>query len=266
MLKAFSSVLEKANKSTTPSSEKDINLIMIRDGSLPAVIVVNGFLSGGKDDISDWLELIDIIHPMNKVIHVQWNAGSITELIQDNGLLPKVTELNKNNSLFKNLGFATLKAVNKLSGHWKKAFQQTENVGHQLASILNQDDTLNDCIIMGHSLGGRIVCNTLDSLKPNRISQCYLFAAAADSNKTMWQGLIDKHSKTKFVNCTSQNDTVLKVGYKLGTAGGSALGVNLLPQSPLHHIQNIDMTEIVSSHTEFKNKVVGGYLIRQLLK
>lgn len=54
--------------------------IKVRDGIEPAIIVINGFLSEGEQDINDWLEIIDQLYPSQKVFHLDWPSSNLQSM------------------------------------------------------------------------------------------------------------------------------------------------------------------------------------------
>lgn len=245
-------------------------LIEIRQGKFPVVIIINGFLSENSQDVTDWLSVVDEIYPENKVVQVKWKAGNIKDMVLDKGILPDVDSfafgaLAKANMVGK-MSVLGVQAINKTVGHWKAKFYETESVGVNLAKVINTDQNYHSCILMGHSLGGRIIKHTLDNLDANLVSQAYLFAAAVSNDSSMWQEILNKHSNTALINCFSNKDVVLKVAYKFGTLWDHE-PAGLQPLALEHSkVINLNVSEYVNGHMNFKKKDLGCYLLNQLFK
>ncbi|PSV49831.1 DUF726 domain-containing protein [Photobacterium indicum] len=249
---------ELKNNDSNKMTGNAVKLHTIREGNSPAVFVINGFLSGKGNDVSDWLEVVDELYPLNKVIHVQWRAGNISDLVFDEGLIKAAPSINNQNSMLKKLGAVSLVAANKVSGHWRKAFTETAIVGTELAAMLDVEKGYDGCILMGHSLGARIIHHTLDKLPANKVSQCYLLAGAVSSGSKLWNTIFELHPHTQFINCMSKTDSVLKYAYKVGTLlRETPIGLHPLGHKSHPLIINQDVTEVAQKHTKFKHKALG---------
>ncbi|MGR5078976.1 DUF726 domain-containing protein [Photobacterium swingsii] len=273
-LKAIKAALPRVNP-TQPTSDPSsaVELHVIREGkhksasSAATVLVINGFMSGKGCDVSDWLEVVDALYPDHKVIHVKWKAGNLSDLLLDEGLVQLMPSVTTQDSLIKKLGVAGFSAINKVSGHWRKAFAETEVVGAALANLIEQDPELDACVLMGHSLGARIIRHTMERLTTNKVSQCYLLAGAVSSHSKLWKTIFDTHADTVFINCMSKTDSVLKYAYKAGTLfRESPIGLHALEHKSHTAITNLDVTDVASKHTKFKHKALGEVLKEVLMK
>jgi hypothetical protein len=256
----------------TPSCE----LIKVRDGKLPSIVIINGFMTQNEDCSKDWLEVVDELYPDNQIIRVQWKAGNFKDMVFDKGAVP-----NAQIASGSKLGFAaTLMArtnligmiataggfvVDKVIGHWKTSFHETRHVALSLTSHLENDAQFENCILMGHSLGGRIVRHTLNELSTaNRVSVAYVLAGAVSSDDEQWQPILEKHNRLKLINCMSMKDYVLKSAYKAGTLWDhEPAGLSSVMDSNENTV-NLDVTEYASGHTDYKQKLLGQYLKQQL--
>ncbi|NOH81479.1 DUF726 domain-containing protein [Vibrio sp. RE86] len=258
----------------TPSCE----LVGVRDGKLPAVIIINGFMTQNGECSEDWLEIVDELYPEHKVVRVQWKAGNLKDMVFDKGVVPdaKIACGSK-------LGFAaTLMArtnligmiataggfvVDKVIGHWKTSFHETRHVSVSLAKYLESEEQFENCILMGHSLGGRIVRHTLNELSSaNKVSVAYVLAGAVSSDNEQWHSIFEKHDRLKLINCMSKKDYVLKSAYKAGTLWDhEPAGLSSVMEANENTV-NLDVTEYAPGHTDYKQTLLGQYLKQQLLK
>ncbi|WP_159737264.1 DUF726 domain-containing protein [Vibrio atypicus] len=266
------SLTEPSTEDLEPRDKPSCELVQVRDGKLPAVFIINGFLSENSECSKDWLEVVDELYPDNKVIRVDWKAGNLTEMMFDKGIVPSfqtggastagfAAMLAARSTLLGIVGSVGASTVNKVMGHWKSAFYETRHVAFSLSVCLEQNPDFDQCILMGHSLGGRIVRHTLSELKTdNLVSVAYVFAGAVSSNDDQWQSILDKHSELKLINCLSMKDSVLKSVYKVGTVGDHA-PAGLAPVMDEHtNTLNLDVTEFASGHMDFKQSELGKYL------
>ncbi|MGF1763375.1 DUF726 domain-containing protein [Aliivibrio kagoshimensis] len=270
------SLTEQSGEALEPRDKPSCELVQVREGKLPAVFIINGFLSENNVCSKDWLDVVDELYPTNKVIRVEWKAGNLTDMVFDKGAVPNIPA-SRNGKL----GFAAMVAarstilgiastvgafvVDKVAGHWKRSFHETRHVASGLASYLEQQPEFENCILMGHSLGGRIVRHTLNELvRSNLVSVAYVFAGAVSSEDEQWQEVFEKHSQLKLINCMSKKDYVLKSAYKVGTLWDHE-PAGLSPVMVQHiHTLNLDVTMYAKGHTEFKQKELGEYLKSEL--
>jgi len=52
----------------------------IRNGRLPAIVTVNGFLAVGDDNLADWQAVLDDLYPRHAWYHVEWEAKKLHSL------------------------------------------------------------------------------------------------------------------------------------------------------------------------------------------
>jgi hypothetical protein len=251
-------------------------LVKVRDGKLPSVVIINGFMTQNEDCSKDWLEIVDALYPDNQVVRVQWKAGNFKDMVFDKGVVP-----NAQISSGSKLGFAaTLMArtnligmiatagsfvVDKVIGHWKASFNETRHVAVSLATYLENDVQFENCILMGHSLGGRIIRHTLSELSTaNVVSVAYVLAGAVSSEDEQWNTIFEKHSHLQLINCMSMKDYVLKSAYKAGTLWDhDPAGLSPILEESKKTV-NLDVTEYASGHTDYKQKALGQYLKQEL--
>jgi len=279
MKKTFSNVVNKAKAFLTenddlPPGSRDlssITLATVREGKSPSVLVINGFLSQNGDDVSDWLSVVDELYPKNKVIHVQWSAGNLTEITMSDGIVKGGVSGDKGASkLFAAAKLATAVTpariamiaggvvADKAIGSWKKSFNETLHVGYDLAKVIQDNESLHGCILMGHSLGARVIRHTLNNLSVNKASTCYLLAGAVSAESAQWADILDRHTELRLINCHGDNDYILKGGYRAGTLFDHIpAGLTEIENLNIKQVMNLDVTEFASGHTNYKNEKVG---------
>ena len=263
-VKLFLAKDSKVNRAI--DTKRSLELIEIRKGIQPTVIIINGFLSKNTNEVDDWLEVVDELYPDNRVVHAKWDAGNLLDVISDKGLL----ENTQPNRLSKN-GVAGLMAsavaigVNKAAGHWKNAFHETRAVGIELSAAIENTTQLHGCILMGHSLGARVIHHTLAELQTPLVSKAYFLAGAVSSEPEVWDSIFTKHSHTKFINCMSKTDSTLKYGYSAGCLfDHQPIGLSPLGNSTDLNVINIDASKHAKGHQDFKNEKIGRLLKQEL--
>ncbi|MUJ38263.1 DUF726 domain-containing protein [Aliivibrio fischeri] len=280
------SLLKSVKDSLTEPSTKELELraspscelIKVREGKLPSVVIINGFMTQNEDCSKDWLEVVDELYPDNQVIRVQWKAGNLKDMVFDKGVVP-----NARIASGSKIGFAaTLMArtnligmiataggfvVDKVIGHWKTSFHETRHVALSLTNHIESDAQFENCILMGHSLGGRILRHTLNELSTaNIVSEAYVLAGAVSSDDEQWQSILEKHNRLKLINCMSMKDYVLKSAYKAGTLWDHEPAGLFPVMEANENTVNLDVTEYASGHTDYKQKSLGQYLKQELLQ
>ena len=110
---------------------------------------------------------------------------------------------------------------------------------------------------MGHSLGCRVIYYALETLSTKDkkfIKDAYLLGGAVDRKDNEGWSKSSKSLTGNIYNCYSRNDYVLKYLYK---------GASLQFSDPIGYdkieldnsvIKNIDCTDIIDGHMEWKNK------------
>lgn len=272
MLEQFKDfITDSDNAEFIARESSSITLETVREGQSPSILIINGFLSQHDEDVSDWLSVVDELYPKNKVIHVQWSAGNLTEMALDDGIVNggvsgdkgagKLLAAIQLSRGFTPVGIASIiggVACDKVMGHWKKSFNETIHVGHDLAKAIYNDSGLHGCILMGHSLGARVISHTLNNLDANKASTCYLLAGAVSAETEQWSGVLEKHSKLCLINCYSDNDYILKTGYRVGTLfDHTPAGLTEMTGYSKAQVINVNMSEFASGHMNYKNKEFG---------
>jgi len=269
--KAKAFIAENTETEFVARESSSITLATVREGKLPSVLVINGFLSQDGDDVSDWLSVVDELYPTNRVIHVQWSAGNLTEMALDDGIVAGgpsgdkgVSKLLAAAKLARGVtpaGIAMIASgvvADKFVGRWKKSFNETLHVGNDLASEILDDESLHGCILMGHSLGARVIRHTLNNLEANYIKAAYLLAGAVSADAEQWTNILEKHTELRLVNCYSDNDYILKGGYRAGTLfDHKPAGLIEIDSQNTKQVMNLDVSEFASGHMSYKNEKVG---------
>lgn len=271
MLESVKSFLTKDSKpNRSKRTEPSVKLQQVKAGVKPAIVIINGFLSKGSKDVSDWLAFIEELYPKNQVIHAKWNAGSLTDLVMDDGLLggnDKILNIAKAGNLKALVGGTAVMAINKMAGHWKNAFYESREVGFELAIAIEEGPELHDCILMGHSLGARVIHHTLTELDAPYIKSAYLLAGAVSSEPEVWTEIFTKHCDTQFINCMSKKDSTLKYSYSAGCLfDHKPIGLTPLTEEAYPNVINLDVTEHAKGHQDFKTQELGSFLKQALLQ
>jgi len=246
-------------------------IVKIKPGIEPIVICIDGFLNEeNKNAIQPWLDGVEKKYRENTIYYVKWESKrlmnlvtSFSQILSKEGL--KNSTVNAALSASKAaatkvapLGF-TIQALGLATNPWSVASVKAYQTGALLADIIAR--TNKEYILIGHSLGARVIYSCLASLKTKDkcfINDVHLLGGAVDkncendSNRVCWSEL---HSAVsgKIRNYFSKNDTVLKTLYKVGEGVkfefGDPIGRHPIENERIH---NIDVTDYISGHTEYK--------------
>lgn len=242
----------------------------IKCGELTDVIVVNGFLSENESDVSDWLSLIGEVYQSHTVHHFIWDASSKFKVLTDSAT----------GDFFKaaiDIGIEGIKAEGvkaegvlslALSAYslgrvpWQSAIDNSEMAGRTLARYLDNQDK--QFILMGHSLGARVLYHCLKSMaNKDKVTTAILLGGAVDE-EAGWGELLEKHSKMNIYNCHSDNDLVLKHLYPIKVGESSPIGLRPINIDLPDRLRNIDMSIMKLGHMEYKTSGVGALLSRHI--
>ncbi|EKO3817286.1 DUF726 domain-containing protein [Vibrio harveyi] len=238
-----------------------IRLTKVTEGNKLNIIVVNGFLSEGDRNCSDWLSLIEHAYPHHTVEHYDWEAcnttSSLINLLASDfskSFLDIVFDgatLNNSSCLLKSTVEVGLK-------QWESAMRNTEKAGFLLSRHIDRSE--GQFILMGHSLGAKVIYHCLESMKmTDKVVSSVLFGGAVEKD-VKWEGLLSKHSQMNILNGYSSNDSVLKKLYPFGSKMSNPIGLCPIEVSYSRRLCNIDMSEVVSGHTKYKTSTVGVFL------
>lgn len=136
---------------------------------------------------------------------------------------------------------------------WHVSLVKAEKTGVMVADILYRCRRNASFILMGHSLGARVIYSALSTLSTAEepiIEEVHLFGGAVGNQSKNWQQA-QKAVRGDSYNYHSNNDTVLKYLYSVGTFFSSD-PIGRTPISNVEGVQNIDVTKQVSGHGQFK--------------
>ena len=244
----------------------------VRNGSYPAVITINGFLSQGEENPSDWEQVIPAEYESRAWFHVNWEAKNLLKL---GGLVASNVVKGTFEGMVKVAASkASKKAAAKLSpvarvmdvmllstNPWHVAFVKAEKTGIVIADILRRCEG-EHFILMGHSLGARVIHNILCSLATTDmqiVEEVHLLGGAVDCDEKSW--MFAKRSVSgKIYNYYSDHDDVLRYLYKVGTFFSSTpVGRNPINGDPEEFV-NINVSSLVSGHMKYKTSAARKFI------
>jgi uncharacterized protein YjbJ (UPF0337 family) len=261
----------------------EFEIVKIKQGKGPSIICIDGFLTEkSKDAANKWLGCLSKIYPENEIFYVRWEAKRLQD-IADSTSLVGFQEMAKNGLL----GFAksasktaatklaplgiAFQALGLATNPWSVAGVKAYQTGALLADIIARTDK--EYILIGHSLGARVIYSCLASLKTKDecfIKDVHLLGGAVNnncssgkdsSNSVNWSG-IDNCVSGSINNYFSSNDSVLKYLYKVGEGVKFDLGWPIGRHGINNtKINNVDVSTHVNGHTEYREKMES-FLVR----
>jgi hypothetical protein len=235
----------------------------------PAIIAIDGFLTEGTNESRCWQEQFEHIAPDAPYYYLCWESQNLQTLgkyvgVQLTSVGVKALEAwaariaVTGAARLSPIGWGLL-AYSLATNPWWQAMNTARKTGIILADILARTDQ--HYILVGHSLGARVIYYTLRSLaarypKQTHIHQAHLLGGATGNNPAKWAKCTQAVSG-KIYNYYSKNDDILKILYQAGTAFSSLpIGRNEIAVSG---VINCDVTEHVKGHNDYKRQLADLY-------
>ena len=253
------------------------DIIRIKSGQEPSIICIDGFLTEEDKKSQDvWIESLSKLYPNNTIYYVKWESKRLHELAKNfcyigGSLLVRKKAINIALSASKEAA-KKLTPIGRifsvfelLKNPWSIASLKAYETGALLADIIARTDK--QYILIGHSLGARVIYACLASLKTKDscfIQDVHLLGGAVNNqcieNSDHAKGVnwdkLDQVVSGKIYNYYSKKDSVLKLLYKavesLRFDFGNPIGRNKILNS---RIINIDVSSYISGHTEYKSNL-----------
>ena len=232
----------------------------LRNGTGPAIVLVNGFLQQTDVDAADWLQSIAAHYKNNPVYLVTWESKKMLELgsLLVGGVGKKAAiEFLKKLAVKGSKSFAQklnpLKwadIVTDLIGNpWHTAMTKAGYTGVLLAEILARTNHEEGFILMGHSLGARVIyylLNTLSTKREKIIKEVHLLGGAIDrTDNEGWKAACSALDG-QIINYYSKYDESLKFLYKGANALQSdPIGLDKITRNS-KNIVNINCSDIIT--------------------
>lgn len=174
----------------------------------------------------------------------------------------------KSSSWLKGYMWASNNFKTIISGGVSSWYESVSNTEKAATALLNDITTIYSfrpdvkIILMGHSLGARVIYNMLIKLHKHdfKVYEVYLFGGAVSrNNKAGWLSALSTVDK-KIYNYYSSNDDILKKLYCSTMAGDDPIGLGKIEyfssvDSKMAELKNIDCTDVIGGHTEYKDKL-----------
>jgi len=232
----------------------DFDIIKIKDGEEPAVIVIDGFLNQKNKNSNEWVSALEELYPNRAWYKVTWESKLLrdvaTPITAAIGEVAIVRNIFKLMIPYRNL-FLALNIYQGTLAPWQKAMRKAKQTGYLLAYIISK--TNKEYVICGHSLGARVIYYALKKLAvKNRvyIDSVHLLGGAVNNRSSRWRRATWA-VKQKIYNYYSKEDLVLKFLFSIGTTfKEKAIGRNEILK--VKGLENIDVTPWVKGHSGYK--------------
>ena len=243
---------------------KDFKIAKLNEGSGPALVFIDGFLTKDTDTVRAWRQGARHLFAGNPWYHLQWESGLLTELGTFVGtagaksvLSSAAKELAKRGSKKAANPLAWASALADLAGNtWHTTFVRAAMTGAILSDLLARTINPDGFILVGHSLGARVAACTLDALgtrdaAPVVRHAVMLGGATGGGDADMWSRASSAVSG-RIHNCFSESDDVLRYLYGGASAFTSdPIGLSEIPCGG-DRVRNIDVTSLVTGHMQYK--------------
>lgn len=237
-----------------------LDLVKVRSGSAPTIICIDGFLTKDDETASEWLAGLPIRYSKRAVYILKWDSKNLrdfSKIFQSAGLFQKT--LIPSSYLVGMMGIASVAILAREP--WLQARNNTVDAGRWLTDYIQQNG--GEYVLMGHSLGARVVYYCLDSLRASyhygAVQDAYLFGGAIDNKACEetqadinWHGF-DETVSGKIHNYYSDEDSILKYLFNLA----EGFTEDPIGRCRIEHdnVKNYDVTENIMGHTEYKGKL-----------
>lgn len=194
------------------------------------IICIDGFCSESSTQFEDWKNSFDIIGTECWIKGFKWASGNSLDVL---------TWYEKVNN--------TPKAANKLV---------------QDISLILELSPNKKISLMGHSLGARVIYNTLLKLKDMdlQVEEVYLMGGAVcRADKVAWANVLSS-VKNRVFNFYSVHDDILKNLYQTTMISEKPIGLGEIEyykytDLKMAELINVDVSDLVKGHKEYKNKL-----------
>jgi len=244
----------------------DFKITKLKSGEGPAIIFIDGFLSEKDPDATHWINAVKENYPSNPYYYVGWESSTLFEIgsligkgiggiVFQNFMLELMKRGSRNFAANLNpLNWAS--TVAELLGNpWHTSLVKASMTGILLADLLERTDKRDGFILIGHSLGARVIYYLLQAMSTKTVSpirDVYLLGGTVDrEDEQGWKNAL-KSVNGKIYNIYSDNDDTLKILYQVANAlTSSPIGLGEIEVLDSKVI-NINATHLVEGHMNHK--------------
>ncbi len=220
---------------------RDFGIEKVREGRGTPILVVDGFLTQ-ETSMDAWFEGLEPAFASHPWYRVTWESQNLRALGSALAEAAGALRLPARRSMFL--------LLDVVRNPWHLALWKAERTGRLLGFLLSRVRT-KSFVLLGHSLGARVVFETLQTLGARgarKVEAAHLFAAAVDrGDRAAWT--LARRGARRIANYYSRHDGVLRYLYVPG---------NLFLSDPaglraveMRGIRNVDAGKLVDGHTKY---------------
>ncbi|MEJ5928618.1 DUF726 domain-containing protein [Corynebacterium sp. H128] len=248
------------------SEDKSFKITKLRDGNdgVP-VLIARGFTTEKSLDWRSPVRAVEKVYPQSPIYLIEWGSKEVQDLavalgVQAGGAaagrlaLKAVAKASKTLAKMAAPITPLLTVADLAKNPWHVAVNRANKTGLALATLIKKSD-MSECVLVGHSLGGRVMINAAQALASETapvVSTMHLFGAASGQREE-WDAL-EKAVSGPIHNYHSSNDPVLKYLYPVAQLGKRAVGFdgfNAVSSKIIDH----DVSQAVQNHGKYYDLV-----------
>lgn len=248
------------------NEDSSFKIEKIREGLGAPVVIARGFLNEKSPDWYKAVKATEDKYPDSPVYQLSWGSKELRHLLNVAGIQGAGAAGKK--VLAKAVGKASVRMAAKMNpvapvlaagtlvgNPWHTAVNRANCTGTALAALLAKSEQ-EDFILVGHSLGGRVMITCATALaglgNSGKIRDIHLMGAAMGRGKT-WRPLSEAVTGTVH-NYWSANDSTLKYMYTAAMFGKGAVGGRGF-DSDYTNIVDHDVSDVVTDHKRYYDDV-----------
>lgn len=228
-----------------------------RDGNYPAIITISGFFSEDCDNRLNWQNSVLTAFPDQEWFHLEWNTQQepFRKKEPTNKPVPYQQAPIPNKLKWILIGASLMFSYTRftyvlINNWWHLAIRNSRHTGKLLAETIMACQH-KEFILVGHSLGARVIHNCLEHIAVSKVEtnvkEAHLLGGAVNSRVLKWSKTTSS-VKDKIYNYYSKNDKILKFMYSSIMIDRYPVG---LQKIDLPVFVNIDSTKYISGHKEY---------------
>lgn len=243
---------------------KGFDIRRCRDGTGPALVMIDGFLESKADASEAWLEGVGGEFP-GPHYHLQWEpkrlrqiGGAFSKASVADGFakvaLKLATRGTKKAARGAAGGVVSAPDLMKLAANpWHVAQFKAGMAGVMLATLLARTNHPEGFVLIGHSLGARVIRYALEALAagegPPIVHAVHLLGGAVGNDAEGWTKAKAAVSG-EIVNYHSDHDLVLSALYRAANLFTS-VPIGSGPIDGVVGVRNVDVSEVVGGHAKY---------------
>jgi hypothetical protein len=239
---------------------KDFAIQKVNRGRGPAVVFINGFLTQRDDDWSDWEKGLTSGFDARTWYQLRWESKAQREIgtAVIGGLSDAAIALLRKAGEKPNPLGAAFAFLGLLENPWHTALVKAGMTGVLLADLLARTEEPEGFVLMGHSLGARVIYYALEALATRKglakpiVRDVYLLGGAVGREPAGDWRTVAGAVSGKIHNFYSTKDDILGRLYRTANAFQSEpIGLGPIAAAD-PTIVNVDVSDLVGGHTHYK--------------